>query len=153
VLNGWFLSSWNLKRTGEAADAAGQLAEYGLERKSFSMMFLFPPGRAQFSPDRKVSGAYPVLLKGVAVKTAATSECLQVIGHASRTGGEEANEKLSLARANYVKGQLESTAKPLAKRVSASGAGSREWLIGTGSDDMVDAVDRRVQIKVISCPA
>jgi outer membrane protein OmpA-like peptidoglycan-associated protein len=78
---------------------------------------------------------------------------LQVIGHASRTGGEEANEKLSLARANYVKGQLESTAKPLAKRVSASGAGSREWLIGTGSDDMVDAVDRRVQIKVISCPA
>ena len=107
VLNGWFLSSWNLNRASEAEEAAGQLADYGLERKSFSMMFLFPPGRAQFIPDRKVSGSYPVLLRGVARKTAATPACLQVIGHASRSGAEPANEKLSLARANYVKQQLE----------------------------------------------
>jgi outer membrane protein OmpA-like peptidoglycan-associated protein len=153
VLNGWFLSSWNLNRTSEAEEAAGQLADYGLERKSFSMMFLFPPGRAQFIPDRKVSGSYPVLLRGVARKTAATPACLQVIGHASRSGAEPANEKLSLARANYVKQQLEKDAKPLATRVTAVGAGSREWMIGTGSDDLVDAIDRRVQIKVADCPA
>jgi outer membrane protein OmpA-like peptidoglycan-associated protein len=152
VLNGWFLSSWNLNRTSEAEQAAGQLADYGLERRSFSMLFLFPPGRAQFTPDRKISGAYPVLLRGVAGKTAATPVCLQVIGHASRSGAEPANEKLSLERANYVKAQLEKAAKPLAKRVVAAGAGSREWVVGTGSDDLVDAIDRRVQIKVTDCP-
>jgi outer membrane protein OmpA-like peptidoglycan-associated protein len=153
VLNGWFLSSWNLKRTGEAQQAAAQLAEYGLERRSFSMMFLFPPGRAQFAPDRRVSGAYPVLLRGVAQKSAATPACLQVIGHASRSGTEPANEKLSLARANYVKQQLERDEKKLAKRITATGVGSREWMIGTGSDDLVDAIDRRVQIKVVDCTA
>jgi outer membrane protein OmpA-like peptidoglycan-associated protein len=153
VLNGWFLSSWNLKRTGEAQQAAAQLAEYGLERRSFSMMFLFPPGKAQFAPDRRVSGAYPVLLRGVAQKSAATPACLQVIGHASRSGTEPANEKLSLARANYVKQQLERDEKKLAKRITATGVGSREWMIGTGSDDLVDAIDRRVQIKVADCTA
>lgn len=153
VLNGWFLSSWNLNRRTEAAQAAGRLAEYGLERRSFSMMFLFPPGRAEFTPDRKISGTYPLLLREVALKTAETSDCLEVIGHASRSGAEPVNERLSLARANFVRRELERAAKTLAKRMTAVGAGSREWLVGTGSDDLIDAIDRRVQIKVANCPA
>lgn len=153
VLNGWFLSSWNLNRRTEAAQAAGRLADYGLERRSFSMMFLFPPGRAEFTPDRKVSGTYPILLREVAQKTAQTKDCLEVVGHASRSGTEPANEKLSLARANFVRAELERSAKPLAKRMTAVGVGSREWMVGTGSDDLVDAIDRRVQIKVANCPA
>jgi outer membrane protein OmpA-like peptidoglycan-associated protein len=153
VLNGWFLSSWNLNRRNEAAQAAGRLAEYGLERRSFSMMFLFPPGRAEFTPDRRVSGAYPILLREVAQKTVQTKDCLEVVGHASRSGTEPANEKLSLARANFVRAELERSARPLAKRMTAVGVGSREWMVGTGSDDLVDAIDRRVQIKVANCPA
>lgn len=153
VLNGWFLSSWNLNRRTEAAQAAGRLADYGLERRSFSMMFLFPPGRAEFTPDRKVSGTYPILLREVAQKTVQTKDCLEVVGHASRSGTEPANEKLSLARANFVRAELERSAKPLAKRTTAVGVGSREWMVGTGSDDLVDAIDRRVQIKVANCPA
>ena len=153
VLNGWFLSSWSLNRRSEATQAAGRLAEYGLERRSFSMMFLFPPGKAEFTPDQRIRATYPVLVREVAVKTAPTNACLQVIGHASRSGAEPVNEKLSLARATYVRTQLERAAQPLGKRMTAVGVGSREWMIGTGSDDLVDAIDRRVQIKVVDCPA
>jgi len=152
VLNGWFLSSWNLSRRAEASEAAGRLAEYGLERGSFSMMFLFPPGRAEFTPDRKVSGTYPVLLTEIARKTVPTKSCLELIGHASRSGPEPVNERLSLERANFVKGQLERASRPLGRRMTVVGVGSREWMIGTGSDDLVDALDRRVQIKVADCP-
>lgn len=151
VLNGWFLSSWNLNRRAEASEAAGRLAEYGLERGSFSMMFLFPPGRAEFTPDNKVSGTYPVLLTAIARKTMPTPSCLELIGHASRSGPEPVNEKLSLERANFVKRQLERASLPLAKRMTTVGVGSRDWIIGTGSDDLVDALDRRVQIKVAEC--
>jgi outer membrane protein OmpA-like peptidoglycan-associated protein len=153
VLNGWFLSSWRLNRSGDAAQAAARLAEYGLERKSFSMMFLFPPGRAEFNPDRRVSGSYPILLREIARKTAESPACLEVVGHASRSGPEEVNERLSLARAAFVKAQLERASRPLSKRMSAVGNGSREWLVGTGSDDLIDPIDRRVQLKVADCLA
>jgi outer membrane protein OmpA-like peptidoglycan-associated protein len=153
VLNGWFLSSWRLNRSNDVVQAAGRLAEYGLERRTFSMMFLFPAGRAEFSPDRRVSGSYPILLREIARKTAGSKACLDVVGHASRSGPEAVNERLSLARATYVKTQLERAARPLAKRMAAMGVGSREWLVGTGSDDLVDAIDRRVQLKVADCPA
>lgn len=153
VLNGWFLSSWNLNRRADAGEAAGRLADYGLERKSFSMMFLFPPGRVEFTPDRRVSGTYPLLLREVARKTASTDVCLEIVGHASRSGAEPVNEKLSLGRAEFVKAHLQRASRPLAKRLATVGVGSRETMIGTGSDDLADALDRRVQIKVANCPA
>jgi outer membrane protein OmpA-like peptidoglycan-associated protein len=153
VLNGWFLSSWNLNQRNDAAEAAGRLAEYGLERRGFSMMFLFAPGRTEFSRDPKISGTYPLLLREIARKSAPAKECLEVVGHASRSGTEPANERVSLGRANFVRAQLVRAAPSLAKRTSAVGVGSREWIVGTGSDDLVDAIDRRVQIRLVDCPS
>ena len=34
---------------------------------------------------------------------------------------------------------------------AASGVGSREKLVGTGTDDVRDALDRRVEFKVVPC--
>jgi len=151
VLNGWFISSLKLNRRSEAAEAAGRIAEYGLERRDISMKFLFKPGRTDFVQDRTIAPQYPLLVREVAKKTTASDVCLAVIGHASRSGLEPLNEKLSLARASVIKSQLDRSAPGLAKRTSAVGVGSKEWIVGTGTDDASDAVDRRVQIKVANC--
>jgi hypothetical protein len=46
---------------------------------------------------------------------------------------------------------LEAEAPPLRNRTITSGKGSRENLIGTGTDDARDALDRRVEFIVIRC--
>ena len=72
-------------------------------------------------------------------------------GHTSPTGPEPLNERLSLLRAEFVKARLEGAAPKLAKRMIANGVGSRQTMVGTGRDDASDALDRRVEFKVIGC--
>ena len=73
-------------------------------------------------------------------------------GHTSRTGPEPLNERLSLMRAQYIKQRLDAGAPGVAKRTSAVGKGSRENISGLGTDDARDALDRRVEFKVMDCP-
>ncbi len=79
--------------------------------------------------------------------------CLTVVGHTSRTGGEQLNRALSLRRAQAVRERLVREAPTLARgqRVRTEGRGWDENIVGTGSDDMRDALDRRVEFKVASC--
>jgi outer membrane protein OmpA-like peptidoglycan-associated protein len=74
-----------------------------------------------------------------------------VTGHTSPTGPEPLNERLSLLRAEYVKSRLEASSPTLGKRMIANGVGSKQTMIGTGRDDATDALDRRVEFKVIGC--
>jgi hypothetical protein len=46
---------------------------------------------------------------------------------------------------------LETDEPRLAERLIATGVGPRENLIGTGKDDPSDALDRRVEFKVLKC--
>jgi len=48
-----------------------------------------------------------------------------------------------------VKDRIESVTPALSKRMIANGVGSSENLIGSGKDDPSDALDRRVEFKVI----
>ena len=56
-----------------------------------------------------------------------------------------------MLRAENVKNRLERESPKLKGRVIASGVGSREKLVGTGTDDVRDALDRRVEFKVVPC--
>jgi outer membrane protein OmpA-like peptidoglycan-associated protein len=59
----------------------------------------------------------------------------------------QANEQLSLQRADFVKAQLERDSPQLRNRLLATGAASTQMLIGTSKDDASDALDRRVEFK------
>ncbi len=98
-----------------------------------------------------MSGPYPVWLKTIARQASAGSKCLEVTGHTSPTGPEPLNERLSLLRAEYVKSRLEGASPSLARRMIANGVGSAQTMVGTGRDDASDALDRRVEFKVIGC--
>jgi outer membrane protein OmpA-like peptidoglycan-associated protein len=41
--------------------------------------------------------------------------------------------------------------RSLSTRLSAAGVGSKEALVGLGTDDQRDALDRRVEFRVVDC--
>jgi outer membrane protein OmpA-like peptidoglycan-associated protein len=151
VYNGVYLSNWKLGQRDAAAQAFGKIVDYGLTNKRLAVKFLFKPGSTSFWPDPEVSGPYGSWLEQIAARTSQRNACLEITGHTSRTGSEPLNERLSLLRAEYIKQRLEFDAPELGKRTIANGKGSRENMVGTGRDDATDAIDRRVEFKVLDC--
>lgn len=151
ALNGVYLASWKLGRTADAEQAFGRVVAFGLSQRNLGVKFLFNPGSTEFWSDPKVSGPYPLWLRQIARQAAAAKVCMNVVGHTSHTGSEQTNERLSQARASVIKQKLDADASELTTRTRASGMGWRENLIGTGTDDVSDALDRRVEFKIVSC--
>ena len=151
TFNGLYLSNMRLGRTDAAEDAFGKIAALGLATNNLSVKLLFRPGSIEFWPDPAVSGAYPMWLRQIARAVRASSTCLNVVGHTSRTGSEAVNDRLSLARATAVRDRLDKEVPGLARQSRVSGVGFRENLIGSGADDASDALDRRVEFKVVAC--
>lgn len=149
---GLYLTNWRLGRREAATQAFGQVVDQGLEAKRLGVKFLFRPGSVAFFNDpRAVPTPYPMWLGELSAQAAKRQSCLEVVGHTSPTGPEPVNERLSLLRAEYVKGQIERIAPQLRQRLIANGVGSRQTLIGNGRDDASDALDRRVEFKVVGC--
>jgi len=151
VYNGIYLSNWKLGKTAEAEQAFGKVVEYGIANNTLGVKFLFNPGSTVFWSDTKVSGPYAIWLRQIARQATTAKVCMDVVGHTSRTGSEPFNEKLSLNRAAYIKQRLEAESRDLAGRTHAQGVGFRQNIVGTGTDDVRDALDRRVEFKIVPC--
>jgi outer membrane protein OmpA-like peptidoglycan-associated protein len=151
VLNGIYLSSAKLGRTAEAEQAFGKIVAYGIAQQQLGVKFLFNPGGTSFWSDAKVSGPYPMWLREIAKASAGANVCMDIVGHTSRTGPAAFNDTLSVQRARYIRQRLIGEAMELSDRTKTSGKGFRENIIGSGTDDAVDALDRRVEFKIVGC--
>jgi outer membrane protein OmpA-like peptidoglycan-associated protein len=151
VYNGIYLAATRLGHRDEAAQAFGRLVDYGLQQQRLGVKFLFRPGSTIFNTDAREAAVYPGWLRTIAQQAARTDKCIEISGHTSRTGAEPLNERLSQLRADYVRQRLESERPGLKQMLTAVGKGSRENLSGRGTDDFRDAVDRRVEFRVMSC--
>jgi hypothetical protein len=151
VLNGIYLASWKLGRANEAEAAFGKVVALGLSSNNLGVKFLFNPGTTNFWSDPQVSGPYGFWLRQIARQAVLARVCMNLVGHTSRTGSVPYNDRLSLQRATYIKQRLEKEAPQLTSRTRASGMGFRENLVGTGTDDARDALDRRVEFKISEC--
>jgi outer membrane protein OmpA-like peptidoglycan-associated protein len=150
-LNGVYLASWKLGHAAEAEQAFGKVVAHGIANNNLGVKFLFNPGSTEFWSDPKVSGPYPIWLRQIARNAASSKVCMNVVGHTSHTGGEAYNDRLSEQRAAVIRQKLAGEAAELGARMKASGVGFRQNLIGTGTDDASDALDRRVEFKVLGC--
>ncbi|HKW55704.1 MAG TPA: OmpA family protein, partial [Stellaceae bacterium] len=150
VYNGLYLTNSKLGARQQAEDAFISLVDYGLKTNRLGVKFLFRPGSTGFAFEG-VSD-YVMWLHDIAQQSEKNLACLEVTGHTSATGSAALNERLSLLRAEYIKVRLTQDAPALGPRMIANGVGSRENLVGTGADNASDALDRRVEFKVIpSC--
>lgn len=151
VLNGIYLANVKLGRTAEAETAFGKVVAMGIAYNELGVKFLFNPGSTEFWSDTRISGAYGMWLRQIAREATAAKACMNITGHTSRTGSEQSNDALSLQRAAYVKQRLTAEAAELGPRTKATGMGFRQNIVGSGSDNAVDALDRRVEFKIVSC--
>jgi outer membrane protein OmpA-like peptidoglycan-associated protein len=151
VHNGVYLANWKLNRRDDAADAFGRLVDFSLMTNKLGVRFLFKPGSTHFLDDQAVTGPYPMWLKQIAGRVIESNLCLEIVGHTSPTGPAQLNERLSALRAQTIKQLLEADEPRISERLIATGVGPKESLIGTGKDDASDALDRRVEFKVLKC--
>jgi outer membrane protein OmpA-like peptidoglycan-associated protein len=152
TFNGIYLSNIRLGRTEAAAEAFGKIAALGLATNNLAVKLLFKPNSAtDFWPGKDLSGVYPMWLRQIAKAVQSTGGCLNVTGHTSRSGSEQLNDRLSLARAQTVKQMMVGEVAAVANQLQTSGVGYRQNIVGTGADDASDAVDRRVEFKVVEC--
>ena len=151
VLNGIYLASAKLGRAADAEQAFGKVVAYGIANNQLGVKFLFNPGSTVFWSDTKVSGPYVMWLRQIARESSAAKACMSIVGHTSRTGSEAANDALSLQRAGFIRQRLAAEATVLTGRTKPLGMGYRENIVGSGTDNAVDALDRRVEFKIVPC--
>lgn len=151
VLNGLYLCQMQLERLDAAEAAFGRIVALGLATNNLSVKFLFRPGSVEFIGDAKVNAPYAMWLRQIARETAAAKVCMLVVGHTSKTGSEQVNNRLSLQRGATIQRRLDQVAPEVSGRIQPMGMGFKENLIGTGTDDLRDALDRRVEFKVRPC--
>jgi outer membrane protein OmpA-like peptidoglycan-associated protein len=151
TFNGIYLIETQLGHAKEAEEAFGKIASLGLATNNLAVKLLFRPGSIEFWEGASTSNVYPMWLREIAHAALATGSCLDIIGHTSQSGSEELNDRLSLQRATSIRDLLDKGARGLAHKARVTGLGYRENIIGTGTDDSRDAIDRRVEFKVIDC--
>lgn len=151
VYSGIYLTNWRLGRMADAEAAFGNIVAAGLAARNLGVKFLFRPGGTDFFADPKSPPPYDAWVRQIARQAASSKVCLNVVGHTSKSGSEQYNDQLSQRRAQFLKQRLESESGELASRTKAVGMGFRENLVGSGSDDARDALDRRVEFKVEGC--
>jgi outer membrane protein OmpA-like peptidoglycan-associated protein len=151
VETGLYLAYSRLGRAAEAKSSFSNIASIGIARRSLGVKFLFQPGKVEFWADPSVSDPYGMWIEQIAERSKGKALCLNVVGHASHTGTDEFNDRLSLERAEQIGRTLKGLAPELAPRLQETGVGSRENLIGSGTDDARDALDRRVEFRFGAC--
>ncbi len=149
--NGLYLTLASRGRAGEALQAITRLIDIGLEQDRLGILFLFETGSTAFVADAALSARYPDWIAALGRRVAETGKCLDIVGHASRTGSEPANVRLSEARATEIVGQIRRASPSLAGRLSAAGKGSSQVLVGLSVDDAQTAIDKRVEIRPVAC--
>jgi outer membrane protein OmpA-like peptidoglycan-associated protein len=151
ILNGLYLASWRTGKKKEAADNFGKIVSAGLDAKKLPIKIFFNPGATTMLRSGDLQAQYAVWLREVALQVGARETCMKVVGHTSRTGDAAANDVLSQKRAEVIVQTLDKQNSKLTPRLAAVGVGSREILIGLGTDDLRDALDRRVEFRTVDC--
>jgi outer membrane protein OmpA-like peptidoglycan-associated protein len=150
VLNGVYMSQLKLGRMADAEKAFGKVVAFGIANDILSVKFLFAPGNTEFWSGPG-SGPYTMWVRQIAREAANANVCMKIVGHTSRTGSEQTNDRLSLQRANEVKQKLDKEVGKLSARTTTQGMGFRENLVGIGTDNAADAPDRRVEFRIQPC--
>lgn len=147
IYNGLYLTETKLGDRQEASTAFGDLVDYGLRNNRLAVKLLFRPASTAFVSDAQLSGDYDMWLQQIADRSATSKACLQVTGHTSASGSPALNDRLSVLRAEYVQSRLQQDNPALRGRTIANGVGSQQPLVGTGTDDASDSLDRRVEFR------
>src|SRR5206468_2297210 len=83
VLNGLYLTSWQLGQRDEAKAAFGKLVASGLESKRLPVKLLFQPGTTTFNQIGDLPQQYSIWINSLAQETTKATACVRIVGHTS----------------------------------------------------------------------
>lgn len=151
ALSGLYQILWITGRKAEAEKAFVRLSSASVEAGSLSVKLLFKLGSTDFVDEGDLAQQYQIWLRAMAQTVTEKKVCLNVNGHASASGSDDYNQRLSLARANRIVSRMQQTVAMSKGVLMANGKGITEMLVGTGTNDAVDSIDRRVEFVVTAC--
>lgn len=134
-----------------AESAFGKLVAVGVENHNISTKFLFSVDSTEFNADQGLRKQYAIWVRQIAEYFGTNTRCINVIGHSSKTGPTEYNDRLSLSRAKRIQKLMGRYSSSILERSKASGKGFRQNIVGSGTDDARDALDRRVEFSLVDC--
>ncbi len=121
------------------------------ENQSINVKLFFEVNSTEFIRKPALREQYMIWLRQIGYYFQNHQKCVQILGHASHTGTVEYNKKLSAARAEAVQKIIESYYPNISSHSQVVGMGFDQNIIGTGADDISDAIDRRVEFKLMNC--
>ncbi|TXH66640.1 MAG: OmpA family protein [Thiothrix sp.] len=152
TLAGRYLSLLRMNRSAEARVAFTDLLKYGFSTSNIlTFKILFAVDSTKFAGGEFLSSQYQLWTDEIADYLKYQQTCLLVVGHSSHSGSEEYNLKLSSARAAIIRQAIATKQAVAGTRTHAEGKGFHENIVGTGTDDFRDAVDRRVEFRKQAC--
>lgn len=148
---GLYQAYLKLGQLTEAEEAFARLAGIGIKNGTLSVKFLFEVGETSFFGQPEEIAEYAIWLRQIAKKIAEAQACVEISGHASRSGSADFNKRLSDKRAHTIQRRLLDVAPVIAHKTVAIGRGFEQNIVGSGTDDFRDSIDRRVEFKVLDC--
>ncbi|MDY6991088.1 MAG: hypothetical protein SVR94_00575 [Pseudomonadota bacterium] len=117
------------------------------EYQQLNLKLLFAVDSIEFINDSQLRQQYAIWLTQIGAFLSQHDYCFQIEGHS--TPQEE--PQLALARAQWVHQQLQAEFPDIVLKTQAVGQGAKDNIIGSGSHDLRDAIDRRVEFVMIDC--
>jgi len=146
---------FRLGKLKEAERSFGKMVAVGVESDSLPVKLVFESASTKFLNNQELLQQYDIWLKQVTMYLRNNrNKCAYVVGHTSKSyppGKPEFNCKLSKNRAGAIQKRMGQISRSIKSRLRVIGMGSRETIIGTEPDDDHNAIDRRVEFKVVNC--
>lgn len=151
VYTGMYVTYLKSNDINGAEQVFGQLIGIALAENDLSIRFLFAVNSTEFITDPRFTQQYRIWTRQLGKQISVGKTCVAVIGHCSKSGSEAYNQRLSLQRAETVRTLMQKESSDASILTRAFGKGYSENLVGSGTDDERDAIDRRVEFKVVPC--
>jgi len=149
---GLYQTQMKLKHQSDAEQAFAQLLAISLkENNQLNFRFLFEVGSTEFVNDQALRTEYSFWLREIAKYFQNRKSCFQIVGHRGKNEKRNDAQKLSLLRAKAVQQIMITHSPSITFQSKVLGKGNSENLSGIGSNDVMDTLDRRVEIVVVDC--
>ena len=149
---GLYMTNFKLGNLKEAAKNFYNMIRISVQNGSFPVKLLFQTDSTDFLEVKELRQQYMLWLKQISLymKTH-PSLCIDIIGHTSKYGLDQFNQRLSERRANMIQQKMRKYFPKITKTSTTTGMGSQQTIVGTVPDNIDNAIDRRVEFRIVKC--
>jgi len=149
---GLYTTNYRLGRWQQAEENFAQMVAVGIENGTLPIKLLFEPNLVEFLSNQELRKQYSIWLRQISYYFQKTpSVCVDIVGHTSKYGLHSYNQILSERRALKIQAWMREFFPEIIERSRVTGKGDIETIVGTTPDSAENAIDRRVEFKIIDC--